>query len=240
MRIPRIYEPAATAPGYSIELNADAARHVAKVLRLTPGAPLILFDGRGQAFAARLDSLKPVRALLEDTVESAPEPPLKIELLQALSRGAKMDLVVQKAVELGVNAIAPVLTERSVMRLDARAADKKRSHWESVAVSACEQCGRSRIPTVRASVPLSEALAAGETEALQLLLDPEALTSLPDLPPPARVRLLIGPEGGLAPAERESAVAAGFTPIHLGPRILRTETAALAALAILQHRWGDI
>ncbi|HET6725355.1 MAG TPA: 16S rRNA (uracil(1498)-N(3))-methyltransferase [Gammaproteobacteria bacterium] len=240
MRIPRIYEPDASAPGDRVELNTVAARHVTKVLRLTPGAPLILFDGEGHAFKARLESLKPARTLLEDYVESAPEPPLKVELLQALSRGAKMDLVVQKAVELGAAAIVPVVTERSVMRLDARAAEKKRAHWQSIAISACEQCGRDDLPAVAAPTAFGDALAASDADALQLLLDPDAPRGLPDIPPPSRARLLIGPEGGLTAAERDAAVAQRFVPVRFGPRVLRTETAALTALAVIQHRWGDL
>lgn len=239
MRIPRIYAPAATSPGQAVELNPAAARHVVKVLRLAPGAPLILFDGRGRAFSARLGSCKPAVARLDEALELDTGPPLRIELLQALSRSAKMDLVVQKAVELGVESVVPVITERSVMRLDAAGAEKKRVHWESVAISACEQCGRNRLPTVHAPVALDEALAADDA-ALQLLLDPEADTSLPTAPPPTRIRLLIGAEGGLTEAERAAALAQGFRPMRFGPRVLRTETAAVAALAVVQYQWGDL
>lgn len=239
MRIPRIYEPALTARSQAVELGDAAARHVVKVLRLAPGAPLILFDGQGHAFSARLESVKPVRALLEDDVESAPEPPLKIELLQALSRGAKMDLVVQKAVELGAAGIVPVVTERSIMRLDARAAEKKRTHWQSIVISACEQCGRDRLPAVAAPATFADALESGDANALQLLLDPDAAGGLADTAAPSCVRLLIGPEGGLTDAERDAAIRQGFVPVKLGPRVMRTETAALAALAAIQQRWGD-
>ncbi|HET8552896.1 MAG TPA: 16S rRNA (uracil(1498)-N(3))-methyltransferase [Gammaproteobacteria bacterium] len=239
MRIPRIYDPAATTPGDAVELNPAAARHAVKVLRLAPGAPLILFDGRGHAFSAHLESCKPALARLDAALQPDVEPPLRIELLQALSRGAKMDLVVQKAVELGVESIVPVVTERSVMRLDAAGGEKKRAHWESVAIGACEQCGRNRLPTIHAPVELNAALTA-EGPVLQLLLDPEADAGLPSEAAPEGVRLLIGAEGGLTDAERAAALAAGFRPMRFGPRVLRTETAAVAALAVIQYQWGDL
>ncbi|HET7306995.1 MAG TPA: 16S rRNA (uracil(1498)-N(3))-methyltransferase [Gammaproteobacteria bacterium] len=239
MRVPRIYEPAATTPGEAVELNPAAARHIVKVLRLAPSASLILFDGRGHAFSAHLKSCKPTLVRLDEALESDGEPPLRIELLQALSRGAKMDLVVQKSVELGVDSITPVVTERSVMRLDAAGGEKKRAHWESVAIGACEQCGRNRLPTIHAPVALADALATGNT-ALQLLLDPEADAGLPAESSPTRIRLLVGAEGGLTEAERAAALAAGFRSMRFGPRVLRTETAAVAALAVVQYRWGDL
>jgi 16S rRNA (uracil1498-N3)-methyltransferase len=209
------------------------------VLRLQPGAELTLFDGCGRAFAARLDSLAPVRATLGQRVESLPKSPIEIELLQALSRGAKMDWVVQKSVELGVAAITPVMAARSVMKLDARAAAKKHAHWKSIAIAACEQCGRDRIPLVREPSALDNALGKEQSDVLKLLLDPPADSRLPAGEAPSRMRLLIGPEGGFSDAERALAIAAGYRPTRLGPRVLRTETAALAALAVVQHRWGD-
>ncbi len=239
MRVPRIHEPAVREPGQCVALNAVAARHVVRVLRLEAGAQLTLFDGCGHAFVARLDSLSPVMATLQRRAASLPESPLKIELLQALSRGSKMDWVVQKGTELGVDGIAPVMAARSVMKLDARAAAKKRSHWEAVAIAACEQCGRDRIPPIRMPVAFDKVLGADEPDGLKLLLDPPAGSRLPAGEAPSRVRLLIGPEGGFSDAERSMAIAAGYRPTRLGPRVLRTETAALAALAVVQHRWGD-
>lgn len=238
MRIPRIYQPTATAPG-AIELSATSARHVVKVLRLEPGAPLTIFDGRGTAFSARLASRKPAHAMLEEQIETDAEPPVRIELLQALSRSAKMDLVVQKATELGVDSIVPVVAERSVMRLDATRAERKRAHWESVAISACEQCGRNRLPTIHPPAGLNNALANDGTS-LQLLLDPTGASGVPANTKADAIRLLIGAEGGLTEAETKAARGAGFISMRFGPRVLRTETAAVAALAVVQHRWGDL
>lgn len=239
MRVPRIYAPNAMETGAQIELSDTAARHVVQVLRLAPGAALTLFDGRGRAFAARLESVRPARAYIERALDADPAPPLAVELLQGVSRGPKMDLVVQKAVELGVAVFTPLIMERSVMRIAPREAEKKRVHWEAIAISACEQCGRNDLPDIRTPRLLAEAC-IGEDDALNLLLEAEATGKLLEQNPPRRVRLLIGPEGGLAPAERTLALERGFVPLKLGPRVLRTETAAVAALAVIQYRWGDL
>lgn len=239
MRVPRIYAPNATETETKVVLSDAAARHVVQVLRLAPGAALTLFDGRGRAFAARLESTRPARVCIERVLYDRSAPPLAIELLQGISRGPKMDLVVQKAVELGVAAFVPVVTERSVMRIAPHDAEKKRAHWEAIAIGACEQCGRNDLPVIQSPQPLNEALAKSD-DALNLLLDAEAAGALSDASPPGRVRLLIGPEGGFAPAERALALERGFVPLKLGPRVLRTETAAVAALAVIQYRWGDL
>lgn len=239
MRVPRIYHPGPLMCGETVTLNEQAARHLVKVLRLAAGAPLVLFDGRGHACAARLVETRPARATLDETLAPAPEPVLEIELLQALSRGAKMDLVVQKAVELGVTSLIPVIAERSVMRVDAEQGEKKRAHWTAVTIGACEQCGRDRLPAVHAPIAFAHAIAHADDATLNLVLDPEAESGPAATPAPRRVRLLIGPEGGLAPTELALARRGGFRPMRLGPRILRTETAALAAIATLQTLWGD-
>lgn len=240
MRVPRIYQPDAETAGQTVELSRAAAHHVTRVLRLTPGASLILFDGRGRAFDARLEASKPPRARIEAVRETEPAPAPEIELLQSLSRGGKMDWIVQKATELGVASVVPVIAARSVMRLGDAGAAKKRDHWKTIAINACEQCGLNRLPAVQAPLPYAEAIARAGDGALNAILDAEAKTGLPATATSARIRLLIGPEGGLTEAEHEAALAQGFKPMRLGPRILRTETAAVAALAVFQYRWGDL
>ena len=170
------------------------------------------------------------------------ESPLKVTLAQGISRGERMDYTVQKAVELGVADILPVLMERSVVKLDAANGEKKRQHWQGVAVSACEQSGRVRVPEVHAPLTFPAFLDAQRSAGLKLLLDPLAPKAPKDYSAPAdaRLLLLVGPEGGLSAKERELALKAGFQGIKLGPRILRTETAALVALSLLQSAWGDL
>lgn len=241
MRRPRIYHAGALTAGETVELGAAAARHVTKVLRLASGAPLILFNGDGQAFDASVEAVKPIRVRIETALEREPAPALEIELLQGVSRGARMDFVVQKATELGVTSIVPVLAARSVVRLDGAGAERKRGHWETIAINACEQCGRNRLPAVHPPMPFAEAISRACNGTLNVMLDAKTETGLPVTgAAPALVRLLIGPEGGLSEAEREAALAQNFKPMRLGPRILRTETAAVAALAVLQHQWGDL
>lgn len=227
------------------ELPPGAARHAARVLRLRSGDALVLFDGRGGEFAARVGSVERERVSVEvlEWCARECEAPLSLTLVQALQAGEKMDLTVQKAVELGVVHIQPVAAQRSVVRLAGERAARRVEHWQGVAVAACEQCGRNRVPQVAAITPLADWLAQPPRQAaLRLLLLPGAAHSLATLPPPERgahVELLIGAEGGLAPEEIGLALRAGFVAIRLGPRILRTETAGLAALAAMQCLWGD-
>lgn len=244
MRIPRLFHFEALTSGTQIILGRDTARHVLAVLRLKPGAPLILFDGSGAEFGAHLESVtgKNVSVTVGNARHPAVESPLHLSLAQGISRGERMDYTVQKAVELGVAEIIPVLTERSVVRLDADSAERKRAHWQSVAQSACEQSGRVRVPTVHAPLALTDFLHQSHAGGWRLLLDPAAKTSLAHIPPPPNPAavLLVGPEGGLSEAEREQALSLGFQGIRLGPRVLRTETAALVALSLMQQRWGDL
>ena len=167
------------------------------------------------------------------------ESALDLTLVQGVSRGERMDWVMQKATELGVRRIVPVLTERTVVRLDDRHGQRKAQHWRAIVVAACEQCGRNRVPEVAVPQGLHEALRVLDSDATRVLLSPAGKLRVRDLPRPAKVTLLIGPEGGLADNEASAAVATGFQQVQLGPRILRTETAALAALAALQHDFGD-
>lgn len=244
MRIPRIYTPQPLAAQQPLLLEAGASRHLLAVLRLQAGAALILFDGSGREFDAQLDGVDKLKARLlvgsERTVRS--ESPLHITLVQGTSRGERMDYTLQKAVELGVTDIIPVLTERSVVRLDGKQATRKREHWQQLVIAACEQSGRVRVPAVRPPQPLNEFLSAPTPAGLRLLLHPAAAAELHKLSTPVenQIQLLVGPEGGLSEAETSGAERSGFIPVRLGPRVLRTETAALVALSLLQARWGDL
>jgi len=229
--------------GREIALPESASQHVVKVLRLRAGDSLLLFDGRGNEHDAEIVSIAQgrVSARVLDRRAGVGESPLAITLVQAVSRADRMDMTLQKATELGVHSIAPVLTIRSVVRLDGEQAQRKLRHWRSLVVSACEQSGRTFVPAVAEPVQLAAYLSAAQRAGARLVLDPASPMSLAQLPDPGgSVDLLIGPEGGLEDAELAAARGAGFTPVRAGPRVLRTETAGLAALAILQARWGDL
>jgi len=240
---PRFFCPQALATGGLYALPEAAAHHATRVLRLGTGDSVLLFDGRGGEYGGRIEQAGPgvrVRILAHDAVER--EPPLAIVLAQALPAGERMDWLVQKAVELGVAAIVPVESSRCVVRLAGERAERRRRHWEAIAVGACEQCGRNRIPEVRPVVALGDFLAQSRNLAgMRLLLDPRSQQGLHALAPelPAAVVLLAGPEGGFADEERAAALAGGFRALRLGPRVLRAETAGMAATAALLARWGD-
>lgn len=241
MRIPRIYQPISLSSAQLVELDAQANVHLTKVLRLREGDALRVFNGEGGEFEAVVESVgrRAASIRLGEFVNDGVESPLSVVLLQGVSRGERMDYTVQKAVELGVSRIVPVLTERTTVNLKGERQEKRRAHWQGIVNSACEQSGRNRVPEVAAVMPFAEAVSqAGE--GLKLVLHHRAQTSLDALPAPSGlVSLLIGPEGGLSVAEIAVAEAAGFLPLRLGPRVLRTETAALAALAVFQWQWGD-
>jgi len=238
----RLYCDLPLSPGAEITLPEAAARHAVTVLRLQPGDTLILFNGTGGEYRASLVAVNKretrVRLLEFDALER--ESPLQITLALAISAGERMDYSLQKATELGISAIAPLATERSLVKLSGERADKRLQHWQHVVIAACEQCGRNRVPVVAPVQKFYAYLAAVERNKRRLLLSPDAPTPLKRVPPAAGVVLLVGAEGGLSPAEREAAEASGFEPVSLGPRILRTETAPVAALALLQALWGDI
>lgn len=241
----RIYFPGEIPIHGACVLAADQAHHVARVLRLGPGDSVTLFDGNGSEYAAVIVRAAPggVTLNIGERVSVDRESPLRVALAQAISSGERMDYTIQKAVELGVVRVQPLTTERCVVRLDGTRAQKRVAHWQAVAVAACEQCGRNRVPRVAPVMTLREWLAQdvrADAEDLRLLLAAQAETTLHALPKPSLgVALLAGPEGGLAPDERNDARRAGFVPVKLGPRILRTETAAVAAIAALQTLWGD-
>jgi 16S rRNA (uracil1498-N3)-methyltransferase len=225
-------------------LPEAVAHHAIRVLRLSPGAVLTLFDGFGGEYPARIEDVQPglVRARLGAWRDVERESPLRVTLVQVLQAADKMDFTLQKAVELGVHAIFPVAGRRSVLKLSGDRMAKRLAHWRAILHAACAQCGRNRVPELGVVMPLETWLAgAGRAvSGLKLMLLPEAARPLNQQPPAdCRVHLLIGAEGGLAPEEIDAARQAGFLPTRLGPRTLRTETAALAALTALQTLWGD-
>jgi len=243
VRIPRVFHPEPLKGCEQVMLSPAASSHVLTVLRLKSGAPLVLFDGSGFEFEGLLEQAerKHARVKISRMHGPAVESPLVISLAQGISRGERMDYTVQKAVELGVASIIPVLTERSVVRVDEKAALRKQQHWQQIAVSACEQSGRVRVPEIAPPVSFAEFLAARQQAQFKLLLDPQAADTIGTLPDPAdHCILLVGPEGGLADGELDAAKRGGFLGIQLGPRVLRTETAALVGLSLLQARWGDL
>ncbi|MDO8860204.1 16S rRNA (uracil(1498)-N(3))-methyltransferase [Haliea sp. E1-2-M8] len=241
MRIPRIFTGQALAAGEELALESGPSQHLARVLRMGQGEELFLFDGSGVEYRARIvaaDKRQVTVALLE-AVPGLTESPLRIHLGIGISRGERMDWVVQKATELGVAGISPLYTERTEVRLRGEREERKRQHWRQVMVSACEQCGRSVTPAVHEPVALAQWLDHADGERRYVLH--HRATAAPGAADfPASVSLLVGPEGGLSEAEIAAAEAAGFASLALGPRVLRTETAPLAALAILQARWGDM
>lgn len=255
MRVPRLYLPIPLATGITVPLDDHAFNHAVRVLRLGVNAPVTLFNGQGGAFAAALAKVgkRQAQAQVMEAVPGEVESPLPVTLAQGVSRSEKMDYTLQKAVELGVATIQPLFTERSGVALTGERLARKVQHWQGIIIGACEQCGRNRLPELREPLTLMDGLAqwvgplplcggglgwGGEKQ--RLLLDPLAESGLRGLTPPAGpITLLIGSEGGLSPAELARAREAGFIGIRLGPRILRTETAAVAALAAIQTLWGD-
>lgn len=243
MPTPRIYLPATLTSGTEIALDARAAGHAVRVLRLRVGDALVLFNGDGKDYPAELIDVRKEHAVCRilSAHERPTESPLRIELAQGISRGERMDYTLQKAVELGVQRIVPLATERSQVKLAGEREEKRLQHWQGIILHACEQSGRSRIPELLPVQRLDQWLATRAKTRLALFLDPEGDASVNGLKQPVDdLCLLVGPEGGLSPAERELAVRAGFLRLRLGPRILRTETAALTALAALQGIWGDL
>lgn len=242
MNLPRFYCREALSPGAHVELPEPVARHAVRVLRMPPGAAMVVFDGRGGEYPAHIERIERDRVFVELGVwhEVERESPLAITLVQALQAGEKMDFTIQKAVELGVRDIVPVESRRSVMRLAGERAAKRVAHWQGVSASACEQCGRNQVPLVAPLERLDQWLARPvPANTLRLMLAPDASETLADIAPAQKVQLLIGAEGGLDPQEVIAAQQSGFIAVRMGPRVLRTETAGLAALAVLQALWGD-
>jgi 16S rRNA (uracil1498-N3)-methyltransferase len=242
MRVSRVYVAEPIAGRRTCELSGTAANHVLRVLRLRAGEPLTLFDGTGGEYAATMDKSSKGRVTVSVGEHSAVEreSTVAITLVQGVSRSERMDLVVQKATELGVTHIVPITTERTVVRIGAPQADRKFEHWRAIAIAACEQCGRNRLPELRAPISLQSWLEGRQPAAISLVLSTRASIRLGAALRAARnMDLLIGPEGGLTADEESAALAAGYRSVSLGPRVLRTETAAIAALAAIQYAVGD-
>ena len=244
MRLIRVFAETALAPGATATLADGAAEHVRRVLRLRAGDPVTLFNGDGHDYPGRVLALRGSRVEVEvlGRDPARPESPLALTLAQGIARGERMDLVMQKATELGVARIVPVQTSRSVVRIERDAAARKLGHWRGIVVAACEQCGRARLPAVDSPTMLAAWLARpAEAGLRRLQLDPAGREALAAAAAGATaIELLVGPEGGLDDAERDDAAAAGYLPCTLGPRVLRSETAALAAIAVLQAAAGDL
>ena len=240
----RVYFPDDIPAHGRCMLPVAQAHHVARVLRLQVGEALTLFDGRGNEYPAVIVEIAKSRVVIEvgDGKPVDREPPLAVTLAQAISSAERMDYTVQNAVELGVKELQPLQSARSIVRLDQARAQRRREHWQSIAIAACEQCGRNRIPRVLPVKRFSEWLgeSPNEGDRARVMLSPLASVSIKSLPMPrSGITILAGPEGGLSPEEGDDARRSGFVAVRLGPRILRTETAAVAALAAMQTLWGD-
>lgn len=240
----RLFSPAPLSANTDVTLTGDQARYIGRVLRLKPGDGFTIFDGTGGEYLATVATVGKTQVQISiGTLDKRnAESPLAIHLLQGISRGERMDFVVQKATELGVRRITPVLTEFSVVKLDLKRAKKRAQHWSNIVISACEQCGRNILPVIDAPQPLrnwfGDNLASADP---RILLRPDANAPLGSISKPQGVvTLLVGPEGGFSDAEYEQAEIAGFKAAGFGPRILRTETAAIAAIAVLQSLHGDL
>lgn len=249
MNLPRIFHPSSLNLEDKVQLSNEAGRHLQKVLRLKVGNPIILFNGLGGEYYAEICAIENsnVIATIKQFFDVNRESRVKIHLGQGISRGEKMDYTIQKSVELGVSQISPLYTERCGVHLDDTRAKKRIEHWQKVAISACEQSGRTSIPNINSPSLLVSwlnqiKLIAGE---LCFVCDPKTKQQLSNYASTSAailvksVTILIGPEGGLSENEIESAVKAGFHRLSLGPRILRTETAAIVVIALLQAHWGD-
>lgn len=238
----RIHLSQPLAEGQDLPLPEGAFRHLIQVLRMGPGDPFVVFNGEGGEYRATLTQVakKSAVARVEVRIPANRESPLDLTLAQCVSKGDRMDYTIQKAVELGVTRILPLLSVRSVVRMDAERWEKKLEHWRGVIISACEQSGRTAVPELLAVQPLPGWLDCFSAVGTGLTLDPDGPHGLREMPAPAGpVTLLVGPEGGLSPDEIERSRNAGFIGIRMGPRVLRTETAGVAALAALQAYWGD-
>lgn len=240
---PRFFCPGDLSQGATRDLPDDAAHHASRVLRLTVGDLVIVFNGDGGESDAQISSIgrDHVAVRVGRWRDRDAESPVRVTLVQGLSARERMDFTLQKAVELGVAEVFPVEMRRSVMRLGDERAARRVEHWQNLVVAACEQCGRNRVPVVHSVSALPDWLGEhrAKPDVQRIVLSPLARQTLRALPAPRQVVLLAGPEGGFAPEELDMATACGFAPVRLGPRILRTETAALAALAAIHALWGD-
>jgi 16S rRNA (uracil1498-N3)-methyltransferase len=252
MRLTRVFVEAPVTAGKRVVVEGSAVNHITRVLRLRSGDALTVFDGSGGEFGARIAEFRKdaVVVAVEEHRPLDRESPLTLTLAQGISRGERMDWIIQKATELGASKIVPLFTKRSMVRLDERQAERKIQHWRAIAVAACEQCGRNKVPELVTPIDFFDVLPADSSGATRLLLSPTGDLRIEDLQAvdglnvgkgaSKAITVLIGPEGGLEDVEQEAALAAGFKAVRLGPRVLRTETAAIAALTIIQHHFGDL
>jgi 16S rRNA (uracil1498-N3)-methyltransferase len=241
MRIPRIYTEQVLVADSPLKLEAGPSAHIARAMRMRVGDQLTLFNGRGGEFDACVNAVdkKTVTVDIGEHRDTEIESPLAIHLGIAISRGDRMDWVVQKATELGVQRVSPLITERTEVKLKSDRAEKKTQHWQQIAIAACEQCGRNTIPKIQPLQSLTSWVATTEADG-KFVLHHRALAERTTGSKPSTIALLIGPEGGLSPVEISLAEDAGYQALRLGPRVMRTETAPLAAMAILQSQWGDM
>jgi len=243
MRLNRVHVDHALSPGQRLSLPDTASGHLLRVLRLREGDQCVLFNGDGHDYPARIVRADKRGGEVEilGSVPVHTESPLSLWLLQGIARGEKMDLILQKATELGVSGIIPVISERSEVKLDAARAEKRLAHWRQVIIAACEQSGRARIPALFPPTPLAQCGARLPDTAARWYLDPDTAHTLASAHAAQGhpIVLAIGPEGGWSPRDRQILTASGFSALSLGPRILRTETAGLAAISVMQMRFGD-
>lgn len=241
MRVPRIFTSQIITGDQILALEEAPSHHLSKVLRMQVGRELVLFNGRGGEFSGRIHAInkKQVDVAVGTFNAENRQSPLELELAIGLSRGERMDWVLQKATELGVTHITPLFTERTEVKLAGERLDKKLDHWQQILISACEQCQRNLLPELRAPRPLDEWLAGSDAQRI-FVLHHRDHRGLPVKEALASVALLIGPEGGLSDGEIQRALTAGCAPLTLGPRVLRTETAPLAAISLVQYLWGDL
>ena len=242
MRLTRVFVDEPLSAGQGCSLQGSAANHIMRVLRSREGDLLTLFDGRGGEYGARIVGFRKdsVQVEVQEHRDVERESSLDLTLAQGISRGERMDWVMQKATEIGVTRVIPVITERTMVKLDERQSERKIEHWRGIVIAACEQSGRNRVPDVAAPTAYYDVIRTLDPSATRVLLSPLGTLRARDLAQPKHIAMLIGPEGGLSDNEQEAAIAAGFQQVRMGPRILRTETAAIAALAAFQHDFGDI
>lgn len=240
MRIPRVFTEQPLAEGETLSLEEAPSRHLAKVLRMGPGRELVLFNGQGGEYSARVSAVgkKALEVRITEFCSHERESPLALELAIGISRGDRMDWVLQKATELGVSRISPLFTERTEVKLKGERLEKKQAHWRQVTISACEQCQRNRLPELAQATSLEQWLSR-PNPGRRFVLHHRDSKGLPKNETPDQVALLVGPEGGLSEDEIEQARAGDCEPLTLGPRVLRTETAPVAAISLAQYLWGD-
>ncbi|MFL0810463.1 MAG: 16S rRNA (uracil(1498)-N(3))-methyltransferase [Agarilytica sp.] len=241
MRIPRIYTPQALTPNSKVELDAEASHHILKVLRMDVGRPLTIFNGDGDQHTGSISRINGKSAVvILQNVETLPNiPEIDIEIAIGMSKGDRLEWVIQKATELGAAKIVPLFTERCEIKLNAERAEKKLTSWKQVAISACEQSQRNVLPNISAPTKLADYLEKCHSD-VKFIMHHRSEKSLQSISKPNSAAILIGPEGGLSDNEIKLAQARGFAPLKIGPRIMRTETAPLSALSIMQYLWGDL